>query len=51
MQPQRLRCRATATDHGGLDGHLRSAQAGEDALGLSPVDEPAGETNGRRAIS
>jgi len=47
MQPQRLRRQATAIDHGGLHGHLRRAQAGGNALGLSPANAPAG----RRAIS
>jgi hypothetical protein len=47
MQPQRLRCRATAIDHGGLHGHLRRAQASGDAPELSPADTPAGGTSGR----
>jgi hypothetical protein len=51
MQPQRLRCRATAVDHGGLHGHLRRAQASGDAPGLSPADTPAGGTSGRRVTS
>jgi hypothetical protein len=51
MQPQRLRCRATAVDHGGLHGHLRRAQASGDAPGLSPADMPAGGASGRRVTS
>ena len=51
MQPQRLRRRATARDHGGLHGHLRRAQASGDALALSPADTQGDATSGRRVTS
>jgi hypothetical protein len=51
MQPQRLRRRATAIDHGGLYGHLRRAQVSGDAPGLSPADTPARGASGRGVTS
>jgi hypothetical protein len=51
MRPQRLRCRATAVDHGALPGHLRRAQASGDAPGLSPSDTPAGGASGWEVTS
>jgi hypothetical protein len=51
MQPQRLRRRATATDHGALHGHLRRAQAIGDAPGLSPAEASAGGASGRGVTS
>jgi len=51
MQPQRLRCRATAVDHGALPGHLRRAQASGNAPGLPPAGTPAGGTSGRGVTS
>lgn len=51
MQPQRLRSRATATDHGGLYGHLRRAQVSGDAPGLPPADTPTSGARGRGVTS
>jgi hypothetical protein len=48
MQPQRLRCQATAIDHGGRCAHLRGAQTVGDALALPLADVSGDGTSGRR---